>query len=136
MSATETGTAPGLMNRYVLPPPCTVVVSAVTSTGARGASLAGDAVRGATTSDWTGDDRTGAVAVVSEIVLRTGRGVGKTTGVSTTTSAVSRSARKRRLSIYGTGSYPPGLNGLHRARRRRASHPPRSAPWRSSASMA
>src|SRR6266513_3547773 len=37
---------------------------------------------------------------------------------------------------YGTGSWPPGCQGWQRAKRVRASHTPRAAPWRSSASSA
>ena len=38
--------------------------------------------------------------------------------------------------LVGTGSYPPGLKGWHRASRRTASHSPRTAPCRRSASRA
>ena len=38
-------------------------------------------------------------------------GVGNRIGVTATTSAVSTSASESRLSIYGTGSKPPGRKG-------------------------
>jgi hypothetical protein len=85
-----------------------------------------------------------ATAVVSGVGAD-GRDDGNRIGVTMNTTAINTSARMVRLSMqgkvkcyrcYGTGSYPPGRNGWQRAMRRSASQPPRSAPWRWSASIA
>jgi hypothetical protein len=57
-------------------------------------------------------DEVGDVSVcVAEIPGEVFRGVGKRIGVTATTIAVSNSAIKSLLSIYGTGSKPPGRKG-------------------------
>jgi hypothetical protein len=102
----------------------TTVVSAL----ARVASVEG---AGLTDAGGAGGARgvvAGAVAELAGGAIVSGRGIwsvsvatgflrvdGNSIGVTTMTIAVSRSARRVRLSIrtanYGTGSYPPGRNG-------------------------
>jgi hypothetical protein len=65
-----------------------------------------------------------------------GFGVGKIHGVTPITTALNRSARRNRLSIYGIGSNPPALNGWQREIRRAAYIDPFKAPCFSIASIA
>ena len=78
-----------------------------------GAGAFGDAWTVAT--PLTGSDDGGTALVVAGAIERGGGG--KSRGVTTSTTPVSRSARKNRLSMtsglydHGTGSNPPGLKG-------------------------
>lgn len=57
-------------------------------------------------------DKTVELSVwVAEVPGEVLRGVGNSIGVTATTSAVSNSAIESLLSIYGTGSKPPGRKG-------------------------
>ncbi len=65
-----------------------------------------------------------------------GFGDGKIQGVTPITTALKRSARKNRLSIYGIGSNPPALNGWQREILFAANSEPFIAPCFSIASIA
>ena len=88
-------------------------------------------------ADWVAWS-TGAI-VLSTLGVPTGVvgfGDGKIQGVTPMTTALRRSARKNRLSIYGIGSNPPALNGWQREILFAASSEPFTAPCFSIASIA
>ena len=102
---------------------CTAGTAAVTSESTAPEVAVGVTVAGTATEPACEGTATGFEAAVEGLLDETRelsvcaaegvvfRGVGNRIGVTATTSAVSNSAIESLLSIYGTGSKPPGRKG-------------------------